>query len=99
MATEKLIRRAKVTLTKGKTYTIGGKKFIRNVPRVMHGSICDDFKCNGRFSCVELEARVSKVAKKKKKKLKSSSSSDKDSKKSKIKSKKSKSSSKKKGRK
>ena len=92
MATEKLIRRAKVTLVKGKTYTLPGfKKFIRNVPVTVIGNHCDEFKNNGRFSCVELEAKPVK----KKKKLKSSNSESTSTKKKSSK-KKSKSSSKKK---
>ena len=59
-----MIRRAKVTLVKGKTYTLASRKFIRNVPVVVRGSDCDEFKNNGRFSCVEMEP-----AKKKKKKV------------------------------
>lgn len=88
MATEKMIKRAKVTLIKGKTYTIGGVKHIRNVPKTVRGSLCEEFKNNGRFSYVELEA---KPAKKKKKK-----SSDEGDSTSNKKSKKSKSSNKKK---
>ena len=89
MATEKMIRRAKVTLVKGKTYTLSGVKYIRNVPKIVRGSLCDEFQTNGRFSCVEMEA---KPAKKKKKKI----SSDEGSSTKKKSSKKSKSSSKKK---
>lgn len=76
MATEKLIRRAKVTLIRGKTYTLAGEKFIRNVPKIVRGSACQEFANNGRFSCTELEPK--EAAKKKKK-----SSSEGDQKKSK----------------
>ena len=65
MATEKLIRRAKVTLTKGKTYTLAGRKYIRNVPVIVRGSLCDEFKYNGYFTCSELEPKPVKKKKKK----------------------------------
>lgn len=88
-----MIRRAKVTLVKGKTYTLAGVKYIRNVPKIVKGSMCDEFQNNGRFSCVEMEAKPAK----KKKKLKSSDEGD--STKEKKSKKKSKSSSKKKAKK
>jgi hypothetical protein len=70
---EKLIRRARVILVKGKTHKIGGVKYIRNVPKIVKGSLCDEFKANGYFSCEELESKVVKKKKDKKKKKSSSS--------------------------
>lgn len=58
-----MIRRAKVTLVKGKTYTLSSRKFIRNVPVIVRGSDCDEFKNNGRFSCVEMEPKAKKKKK------------------------------------
>lgn len=95
MAKEKLIRRAKVTLTKGKTYSLAGRKYIRNVPVIVRGSLCDEFKNNGYFTCTELDP---KPAKKKKNKSSDEEVSAPVKKKLKSKGKKSKSSSKKKAK-
>lgn len=81
MATEKMIKRAKVTLIKGKTYTLGGIKYIRNVPKNVRGGAIEEFKNNGRFSCVNLESKPAK--KKKKSSDEGDSTSNKKSKKSK----------------
>jgi len=62
---EKVIRRAKVILKKATTYTLAGRKFIKNVPAIVKGgAMVDEFKTNGFFKVTELEPKAVKKKKK-----------------------------------
>jgi len=78
MATEeKLVKRTRVVLREAKTYTLGGRKFIKDVPVVIVGEKGEQFKLNAYFKCSTLEPKMKKVKKSKKTKSSKDGSSKK----------------------
>lgn len=78
MSEQKLVKRAKVILKGSKTYKVNGRKFIKDVPEILKGSIIDGFRTNGKFKVIDMEPK--KVKKISKDSSKSKSSKDKPSK-------------------
>lgn len=62
MSEAKKIQRAKVILKGAKTYTHAGRKFVKDVPVIIKGSLCNEFKSNGYFKYVEIEPKEVKKA-------------------------------------
>ena len=76
---EKLVKRTRVTLRESKTYTFGGRKFIKDVPVTIVGEAGEQYKKNAYFKCSTLEPKLKKVKKSKKIKSKNSGSKKKSS--------------------
>jgi len=60
------IQVARVILKKCRTYRVGDRRFIKDVPQVIKGDEVDEYKDNGYFHVVMMKAKpADKVAEKK----------------------------------
>ncbi len=90
---EVVVERARVTLVGAATYKLGGKKFIKDLPKIVKGNEIHQYKMCAYFSVASLSPKVKKVEastvkkgkKGKKKKVTDSTKKKKDKKKKRLK--------------
>ena len=74
------VQRARVVLRGSKTYNLGGKRWIKDVPIIINGKAVNTYKNNGHFHITMLKSKTVDVESKPK--VKKSSTTDKKKKKS-----------------